>query len=467
MAEVAEDKTYIVTDLGPGDGGKGTVIQKLCSLKNAHTVLKTGGAQGSHGVRTAKGESFAFSQFGCGTFGGSRTHITKLFVMDPLGLMKEGETLASEWGIGNIFDLITVDQMSLCITPYHRIASELVELSHKDKPRGTVGVGGGQAVRDAENHPELAFCAKDLGKPYSRELLDAIRQQKIRDLADIIANVSELLPADIELAQKQISHLYDEGFVDRIISAFDRFAKQVLIVDEEYIKKNIIFRPGVMVVESSHGVLTDKYHGFHPHTTALQTLPKRTVDMFEEYGYEGKIVKLGITRAYQIRHGAGPMVTASDALTEILLPHSHKEDNRWQGKVRTGALDLVMLRYAIEVCGGPKFFDGLCITWMDQIEKAGTWNLCDSYNGMNARDLFSRNGSIKVRRGNGAKQLLLQQKLSEALLMCQPNVTVINLPQNVDREHLTDLCVQTLEEKLGVPVRMISFGPTELDKVLI
>ena len=66
---MTEKKAYTVTDLGGGDGGKGGVVHKLCSLRKPHTVIKVGGAQGHHGVTTSRGEQFAFSQFGCGTFG--------------------------------------------------------------------------------------------------------------------------------------------------------------------------------------------------------------------------------------------------------------------------------------------------------------------------------------------------------------------------------------------------------------
>ena len=43
-------KIYAVTDLGPGDGGKGSVVHKISCMKRARTILKVGGAQGRHGV---------------------------------------------------------------------------------------------------------------------------------------------------------------------------------------------------------------------------------------------------------------------------------------------------------------------------------------------------------------------------------------------------------------------------------
>ena len=465
---MTERKVFTVTDLGPGDGGKGTVVHKLCTFKKAHTVLKTGGAQGSHGVSTSSGQSFAFSQFGCGTLDGVCTHITKNFVMEPLGLMKEGRTLIEKCGIYNVFDLITIDENALCITPFHAIASELRELARKDKPKGTVGLGGGETVVDSQIHPGLAIYAKDLSSADLRERLMAIREQKIIDLSGIIASVADLLPADKEHAERKIAVLNDIRFVDRIVDAFQQVSKHIAIVDENYLKKNILARDGVVVVESSHGILTDKYYGFHPHTTQLRTLPHSTLTMLADCGYDGSIVKLGVTRAYQIRHGAGPMVTASDDLTNILLPGSHKDDNRWQGKVRTGALDFVALRYAIEVCGGPQFFDGIAVSWMDQIQTAGAWHVCDSYANAHDTELFSHDGTrILVQRGEDKQQLLRQNKLGDVLDLCIPNVTHFDVPKSMDINDVTQLCAETILERLQVPVRMISYGPTEIQKVLV
>ncbi len=113
-----DKKLVIETDLGGGDGGKGGVVHKICIETDAHTVVKVGGAQGSHGVRTSAGDVFNFSQFGCGTFEGVRTHISGLFVVDPLALMREGYYLRYEHGIHDILDMITIDREALCVTPF-------------------------------------------------------------------------------------------------------------------------------------------------------------------------------------------------------------------------------------------------------------------------------------------------------------------------------------------------------------
>lgn len=461
-----EKQLFTITDLGGGDGGKGGVVHKICDLKKAHTVIKIGGAQGSHGVRTEAGQNFNFGQFGCGTFSGTKTHISNLMVMEPYRLLQEADKLKYEWGIHNIFNYLTIDENALCSTPYHNLASQLRELDRKDRPKGTVGTGVGEAFYDAELHPHLAIRAKDLLSADLHKKIKAIRDQKIEDLKPVLSRVNTFLPEDSACAQDNIEILHDISLVDRIVEKFNALGKLATIVDDTYLAKNILSQSGTVVVESSHGILTDRYYGFHPHTTKLRTIPQGIVSLLNNCGYDGKIFKIGVTRGYQIRHGAGPMVTENAQLLNELLPGSSKEENRWQGKVRVGALDLVALRYALEVCGGSQFFDGLAVTWFDQIQSTGQWHICDTYMHADNANFFSSPSAIKVRHGVDFEQLQYQEKLTEALRQCRPEVYSYDV-KNKNQEELIQLCSETLQSKLNVPVVMMSFGPTEKNKICL
>ncbi len=457
------NKVYTVTDLGPGDGGKGGVVHKISTLTRAHTIVKGGGAQGSHGVCTSKGENFAFSQWGCGTFEGTRTHLSPRFIASPEGLLNEAAVLHYQYGVNDAFDLLTVDQRVLCATPYHGSASRLKEMARGNNPRGTIGTGVGEAYRYLQQFPELAIRASDLSRPDLKNLLAAVREQLCRDLAPIIQG--EFLPGDREEAGNEISLLNDDAFLDFIVKRFQDLFQRAKIVDCDYLQREILSRDGVVIMENSHGVLTDHFHGFHPHTSAIRTLPCFTHAMLKEAGYGGQIVNIGVTRAYQIRHGAGPMPTADPQLAESLLPGSHKDENRYQGKVRVGPLDFVLLRYAIEVCGGPTAFDGLAVTWFDQIQTHGAWHICKRYAGTADRTYFSPTGEIKVRHGVDDEQLEYQKALGMQLLNCQPEITTHEVSAAVGRDELYSLCAGVCQGELGVPVRLVSFGPTERDKI--
>ncbi|MFA6458965.1 MAG: adenylosuccinate synthetase [Candidatus Paceibacterota bacterium] len=463
-----EKKVFTVTDLGGGDGGKGGVVHAVCIVKDAHTVVKVGGAQGSHGVRTSHGESFNFSQFGCGTFEGARTHISNRMVIDPFGILREGDSLRLQHSVSNAFDLLTLDEDCLCTTPFHGSASRLRELARKGNQKGTVGVGTGEAKLDSELHPELAIYVRDLGKPDIRDKIEAVRRQKLAELAPIIENIGDLWPADRDLAREEIGYLHNPDFVPWMMEGFGRLRRTVNIVGTDYLEKEVLSRDGVVVVESSHGVLTDKYHGFHPYTSRLRTVPSvTTFDLLRERGYDGQVVRLGVTRAYQIRHGAGPLVTESSELVDKLLPGSSKAENRWQGKVRVGSLDLVALRYSVGVCGGPEAFDGLAVTWFDQIQTVGKWDICESYVGTEDRTFFGSDGEILIRRGTDESQIRHQEALAKQLFGCKPVGVSYVLDSSRDRDYACKLCDRALREFLNIPVRMISFGPTEDGKVCL
>lgn len=454
-------KVYVVTDLGPGDGGKGSVVHTISTLARAHTIIKRGGAQGSHGVRTSRGESFNFSQWGCGTFEGVPTHLSSQMVVSPVGLLNEAEVLVYGCGVHTAFDLLTVDTEAVCATPYHGIASRLMELARGLHPRGTIGTGVGEAYRDQWRYPDLVIRAGNLACTDIKDRLAAIREQVRQDLTIL----DEFLPEDRSLVQTELAHLNDDGFLDYVTELFSRAAKLARIVDQTYLRERILSQDGVVVVESSHGVLTDHYLGFHPHTSALRTLPRFTHQMLEAAGYTGQVVNIGVTRAYAIRHGAGPLPTADPLMTERLLPGSHKEKNRYQGEIRVGPLDLVLLRYAIAASGGPATFDGLAISWFDQIQTNQTWHTCNYYRDAANPDFFTPQGEIKVRAGADKEQLAYQEALTRQLFGCQPEVATVEIPTDADRDNLFAICAEVIHRETHIPVRMVSFGPTERDKI--
>ena len=459
-------KIYTITDLGGGDGGKGGVVHKICTTQNPHTVIKVGGAQGSHGVWTSKGERFNFSQFGCGTFEGIKTFISKNFVASPIGILNEANTLQYENGISNSFSLITADENALLTTPFHGRASRIKELARKDNPRSIVGVGVGEAFVDSKIYPDLAFHFSDLKGDFINKL-KKVRDQKISEIELL---KKEFLPKDLEQANEEIAHFYDDEYFNWIVGQFKSLATQLNIVDQNYLKKNVLSREGIAVMESSHGILTDYLSGFHPHTSRLRTLPEITSwSLLKENNYDGDVVKLGVTRAHQIKHGAGPFVTEDEAMANVLFKgKAELEDpDRYRGKVRVGVLDTVMLRYAINVAGGSEMFDGICLTWFDSMVKLKKWPVCFSYNNVDPK-YFSDNENILVKSfASEEDKISYQASLTKSLYSCTPNIKEYYVDQNSLTEDIVDLCKITLNEKLGVPICMLGLGPTENEKILI
>jgi len=454
-----------IKDLGRGDGGKGGDTHAVGELTHAHTILKDGAFQGHHGVCTSAGQRVAFSQWGCRTLEGVKTHLLPRFIISAEGLLNEAASLQYEHSVHRPFDLLTIDERTLCATPWYGISSRLKELARGKNPRGTIGTGAGETYRYSQRLPELAIFACDLSRPGLRDKMVAVRKQIVQDLASIIHG--EFLPEDREEAEREIGLLDNDAFLDYVMRRYQEAAQMARIVDPEFLGREILSKDGVAIVETSHGILTDHYQGFDPHTSAIRTLPHFTHQVLREAGYSGRIVNLGIHRAYQIQHGlGGRMPTIDPTMAQRLLPGSHVDGDRYRGKTLIGPIDLVLLNYAIACCGGPEAFGGLLINCFDQVQADGKWEVCHRYkSGADDPEFFTPEGRIKVRFGEDEAQLAHQRALGQKLQNCVPKITTYEISPKATQDQLYDLCAGVLEESLKVPVKMVSFGSTEKEKI--
>lgn len=432
------NEIYVITDLGPGDGGKGSIVHALSCKTDASIIIKRGGAQGSHGVHTSLGESFNFSQWGCGTLEGVPTFLSEQMVISPVGLENESEAL-KKLGIFDPFKLLTCDPSCIVATPYHRIASQFEELLLKDKPRGTVGTGVGQAYRMASLGEEMTIRARDLT---NRQIIRSKLQRQYDYYFERYGNITRdaFLPDDFQsYAANLILLLYDEDYFNYIIDVFDKIGKKLSFTSLNEVLKG----GGTAIVECSHGVLTDAEMGLKPHVSAIRTLPIFANEMLKSAGYDGKIINYAVHRAYEIRHGAGPMPTYDPEFTARMLPGSHKDENRWQGAVRAGPLDLNLVKYALDISNEISF-DGLALTWFDQIlANNRTWPVCFRYQNRKKGD----------------------ESIAEYLEHAEPLVCDFGIRNPIPVRELFNFVGKVLESFLKVPLKILSAGPTEKNKI--
>jgi adenylosuccinate synthase len=394
-------RNFIVVDLGFGDSGKGTVVDRLCAQGSARTVVRfNGGAQAAHNVVTDDGRHHTFAQFGSGTFTpGVRTHLSRFMLVDPLALASEAAHLRSV-GVPDALDRLTVDASALLTTPYHRAVNRARESARGAARHGSCGMGIGETASYALEHPE-APRAGDCRSPVRlRRLL-----HEVRDWALSLFPALELPP------------------VDDCAEAFLAFGEAVRIVPDEFLRR--LLRTGPAVFEGAQGVLLDEWHGFHPYTTWSTTTFANALELLEG----ADALRLGVVRKYLTRHGPGPFVTEDPAL-DLLEPHN--THGTWQGAFRTGHFDAVALRYALEVTGG---VDGLAVTHLD----APPVRLCVSY------DTLTR---IPVH----PKNLNAQERLTHHLLKARPVYDGwVTGPSDISHA-------------LGAPVLLESYGPTAAAK---
>lgn len=296
--------SHAVIGLGFGDEGKGAFTSSLVSsLEDPIVIRFSGGQQAGHTVVNEKG-SHVFANFGSGTLQGIPTYWSRFCSFDPAGVMNEYDLLVKKGYKPTLF----VDKNAPMTTPYDKYWNQKT-----DDKNGTCGVGVGATFQREEDR-------------YSLLVGDLLSPSVVETKLGLIESYY--------LKKSSYAHTSDE---EVFLSNLSRFfnCPDIKIVDEIPTHKNYVF-------EGSQGLLLDQNFGFFPHVTRSNTGTKNILSMgVEPYIYL-------ITRAFQTRHGNGPMTNED-------IPHNIKENpfetnvkNKYQGKLRKSLLDLDLLKYGIE-----------------------------------------------------------------------------------------------------------------------
>ena len=372
-------KAFIVVGLGFGDEGKGATVDYLTRYINSNLTIRfSGGAQCGHNVVLPNGTHHCFSQFGSGTFAGARTHLSRFVIVNPITMISEAKHLQS-LGV-DPWPLLTVEEGALVTTPFHIAANRITESARDNNRHGSCGMGVGDTVADSLLNPDApTFHLYELKNP------DALRNKLLRQ-QEFKRNQVERIVVDTAEDNKQWNVLNDPGYVDRIIDWWKYFLSKAAIVDANWLQKELAKDQNV-VFEGAQGVLLDQDYGFQPHTTWTDITFRNAYTLLGDY--KGHVNRIGVMRAYQTRHGAGPLVTESEEFTknypEVLKDHNIPND--WQGNFRVGCLDIVATQYALDVLGG---VDWIAMTCLDKLHDYSDVPMCYAY----ARQEVSKEDNI-------------------------------------------------------------------------
>lgn len=294
-----------VIGIGFGDEGKGSVVDSLVD-SNTIVVRYSGGQQAGHTV-SYKGLSHVFSNFGSGTLRGAPTYWSKYCTFDPVGAIREYEILKEK----GITPILYLDRKSPVTTPYDKLFNQ----SSIDGRfvHGTCGVGVGDTLEREEKH-------------YSLLVEDLEHESVFKIKLELIAKMyyRNLLPIE------EISHFLECCSLVRKLF----FIKSNLDC-EALEKKTVIF-------EGSQGLLLDQNFGFFPHVARSNVGTKNILEM----GFLPQVQL--VTRAYQTRHGHGPMTNQNIPHNIKSNPYETNVRNRYQGEFRISLLDLDLLKYGID-----------------------------------------------------------------------------------------------------------------------
>lgn len=416
-------KRWIVVDLGFGDAGKGTITDALVRREGASLVVRfNGGAQAGHNVVTDDGRHHTFSQLCSGLLAGADGLLGPDFLLHPLAMEIEAEHITA-LGVADPFASTFIDARARVITPYQQASCRLREASRGEGAHGTTGVGVGECASDTMSHPSDAITAAELRSPDT--LLRKLSSQRERKRAEMAS-----------LGAHDLSLFDDEGLVSRVIDRWTSLSGRLRLLDPDQTEQ-LIDRHERVVFEGAQGVLLDETWGLHPHTTWSDCTPAGAKYLCR--GAEAQTI--GVTRAYMVRHGRGPMPTERTPT----VPEPHNREDGWQGRFRTGPLDCVLLRYALEVCGG---VDTLAVTCLDRVDPM---LLCTAYLEDAPPALASsQEGRVRRLHPGAPEDLSHRERLGAWLQGVRCEIVAGDLAR--------------LEMELSRPVTIESWGPSARDK---
>jgi adenylosuccinate synthase len=218
-----------------------------------------------------------------------------------------------------------IDPLCPITTPFDVISNQ-IKTKH-----GSVGVGFGETINRQENH--FTLFAKDLKY---KNILDR-KLHNIQEYYGLIGYSNEL---------------------NLFLSDVQEMLKIVRIEKTKH--------KGDLIFEGAQGILLDQKFGFFPYVTRSNTTSKNAISLIDKYCQPEIYL---VTRAYQTRHGKGPMTNEN---VPIKLVNNEKETNilnKWQGEFRVAPLDKELINYAIEceelISDLPK---NIIMTCCDQVE---------------------------------------------------------------------------------------------------
>lgn len=324
------NRIFAVIGLGFGDEGKGMVTDTLAAHFNRPMVIRySGGQQAGHTVDHGD-IKHTFANFGSGTLSGVPTYWSKYCTVDPIGIMNEYYTLIEKMGNDHGIKLY-IDERCPVTTPF-----EVHKNQTKDHlMNGSCGVGVGLTHQREEDHYHLRFS----------------------DL---------FYPTILNIKLSILTEYYGTFAVD--LNKFREAIKDIeSMLGVEIIKVPRMPKAATLIYEGSQGLLLDPEIGFFPHVTRSSVGSKNIwkEESINEIYY--------VTRAYQTRHGVGPMTNMQHGILLKNIENETNVTNEFQGKFFKSLLDLDLLEYALKedrrhrrsATGS----ENLVITCMDQLDE--------------------------------------------------------------------------------------------------
>ncbi len=362
-----------------GDEGKGRAVDLLS--ENVEIVARFNGGDNAGHTVTVGDRIFKLHVIPSGIIHAHTIGVLgNGLVLYPGTLLQEIKTL-QEAGIEITPKRLWISDAAHLITPAHRLLDQAQEAALGKSSIGTTGRGIGPAYMDKSSRRGLR--TGELLQP--EEFKKKVRQHFI-DANEMLTVYYHQPAIDIQTMTEEFTALASQ--LTAYIKPVGTLVRAALKSD-----KNIL-------AEAAQGTLLDLDQGTYPFVTSSCTT---AAGIFSGLGIGIQPVErvIGITKAFQTRVGSGPFPTELFDATATFLRGSGS--NPWDefgtttGRPRrVGWMDLVLLKYAIEVNGVTELF----LTKMDILSGLETIKYCSAYqkDGKTIRELNFSGSATEMER---------------------------------------------------------------------
>lgn len=483
---------YILCGMQFGDEGKGTFVDYLTHKVKAECIVKyNGGSQASHTVITPDCILHKFSQLGSGMFfDDCHTYLDQNMVINLENLVTEMQFFCKKTGISfsDLRDRIHIHIDCSIVTPYHKLSNKLRELASGEERRGSVGTGVSE-VRYLQCLPSTypytssynltvrdIYMSSDDYKVYStfRDLREYVKNFYYENEHAIWKNAPENIRDSLNREIRFLLSAHDYfSIASKYIDEFKNAPDEVNLKNcvYSYRSENHTIENSTTIFEGSQGLLIDHKYGLKPNTTLLDTTNLYATD---HLCYNFRVENIGIVKAFSSRHGLGIFPTEDYEMNQK-ISDENQEESFWNGRIRFGWFDMVLLKYAQSI----NDVDTLFLSSLDKLDNFEEIKICTAYtyNGKideTFEEIFDysieKNGSItinsiKVPHDDLAKYLANCSPIYISLKGWQSDISSIRHAVMLPSECLK--YIRTLEELSGLPINVVSVGPTRRQKIEI
>lgn len=422
-------KNVVIVGAQWGDEGKGKVVD-LYSSKAEYIVRYQGGNNAGHTL-VVNGKKTVLHLIPSGILHADKTClIANGVVFDPEVFFKEIDSLLASGAISDRpYDRVRVSDRAHVILPYHRLLDSVREARAAGGKIGTTVRGIGPAYEDKVSRRGIRVADLLDPKTLKAKLAHAIEEKNV--LMKALYAVDSI---DLEATYANCLALGEK--------------LRPYVTDVKTLLMTALARKRAILFEGAQGTLLDIDHGTYPFVTSSNTIAGGALTgSGVGEGAIGSVI--GIMKAYVTRVGSGPFPTEIEetepALAEKIRAVGQEFGATTGRKRRIGWLDLVALKYAVEVNG----LTGLALMKADVLNGLDSLKLCTSYSigGTTTHDLPSR------------AEDLARIEPNYEVHPCWPDYDAKKVKGFGDLPEALRAYIRRIEAFAGVPVVLLSVGP--------